>query len=152
MGKVFGNRLQEARTERFLTQEELGGTVFRAREISTLEKGRREPGGGAIRFLAERLTVVPGYPQPSAGSDSRLFLELSSAQAWDERNYHSARRQAQLAADAALAEGDPTGWWEMSFLAAACLRRLHDYSPCMAEAERLARHPLAAAEIGRAHV
>lgn len=144
MGKFFGNRLQAVRTERFLTQEELGGNVFRAREISTLEKGRREPGGGAIRFLAERLTVVPGYPQPSAGSDSRLFLELSAAQAWDERNYTGARRQAQLAADAALAEGDPTGWWEMSLLAAACLRRLHDYTACLAEAELLAHHPLAA--------
>ncbi len=144
MGKTFGNRLQLARTERLLTQEELSGDVFLARDVSMLEKGRREPSGGAIRFLAERLTAVPGYPHPRAGGDSRLFLEFSAAQAWDERNYQAARRLSQLAADAALVEEDPTGWWELSFMAAACLRRLHDYPACIAEAELLAQHPLAA--------
>lgn len=144
MGKNFGNRLQLVRTERLLTQEELGGEVFLARDVSMLEKGRREPAGGAVRFLAERLTAVPGYPQPRAGEDSRLFLELSSVQAWDERNYQDALRLSRLAAEAALAEGDPFGWWELSLIAAACLSRLHDYPACIAEAERLAQHPLAA--------
>ncbi|MDN3483594.1 helix-turn-helix transcriptional regulator [Arthrobacter sp. APC 3897] len=144
MGKNFGNRLQLARAERLLTQEELGGDVFQARDVSMLEKGRREPTGGAIRFLAERLTAVPGFPQPGAGEDSRLFLEFSAVQAWDERNYQNAHRLSRLAAEAALVEGDPFGWWELSLIAAACLRRLHDYAGCIAEAERLAQHPLAA--------
>lgn len=144
MGKTFGNRLQVVRTDRRLTQEELGGDVVRARDVSLMEKGRREPSGGALRFLAERLTAVPGYPQPPARADSRIFLEFSAAQAWDERDYQAARRHSQLAADAALSEGDPQGWWEMAFMAAACLRRLHDYPACMAEAELLAQHPLAA--------
>ncbi|WP_461170374.1 helix-turn-helix domain-containing protein [Arthrobacter sp. Z1-15] len=144
MGKTFGKRLQTVRTDRRLTQAELGGDVFGARDISALEKGRREPTGGAVRLLAERLTAVQGYPQPQPGADSRTFLEFSAAQAWDERDYRTARRYCRLAADAALAEGDPTGWWELTFLAAACLRRLHQYTECMAEAEMLARHPLAA--------
>ena len=144
MGKTFGNRLHLARTERLLTQEELGGDVFLARDVSMLERGRREPTGGATRFLADRLTAVPGFPQPRAGEDSRLFLEFSAAQSWDERNYREARRLSQLAADAALVEQDPTGWWELSLIAAAGLRRLHEYEACIAEAERLAQHPLAA--------
>lgn len=144
MGKTFGQRLQTVRTDRRLTQAELGGDVFGARGISALEKGRREPTGGAVRQLAERLTAVQGYPQPQPGTDSRTFLEFSAAQAWDERDYRAARKYCRLAADAALAEGDPMGWWELTFLAAACLRRLHQYSACMAEAEMLAQHPLAA--------
>lgn len=144
MGKTFGDRLQSVRTDRRLTQAELGGDTFRARDISQLEKGRREPPGGAVRLLAERLTAVPGYPQPAAGEDSRTFLEFSAAQAWDERNYRAARGHTQRAADAALAEGDPMGWWTLSFCAAACLRRLHQYTACIAETELLARHPLAA--------
>lgn len=144
MGEMFGKRLQFVRTDRRLTQSELGGSTFRAREISQLEKGRREPPRGAVRILAERLTAVPGYPRPQSGADSRTFLEFSAAQAWDERNYRAARRFAQLAADAALAEGDPTGWWELTFLAAVCLHRLHQYAACVEEAQLLARHPLAA--------
>ena len=144
MGKTFGERLQSVRMDRRLTQAELGGEVLRPRDISQLEKGRREPTGGAVRLLAERLTAVPGFPQPRPGADSRTFLELSAAQAWDERNYPASRGYARQAADAALADGDPMGWWELSFLAAACLRRLHQYPECMAEAQMLALHPLAA--------
>lgn len=144
MGKTFGNRLQIVRKDRRLTQAELGGDLFGARDISALEKGRREPTGGAVRLLAERLTAVPGYPQPQPGTDSRTYLEFSAAQAWDEREYRTARRYSRLAADTALAEGDPMAWWELTFLAAACLRRLHRYTECMAEAEMLAQHPLAA--------
>ena len=144
MGNTFGIRLGEARRERRLTQEELGGDVIRARDVSQLEKGRREPGGGAVRFLADRLSAVPGYPLPRPGADSRIFLALSAAQAWDERDYLTARRYSRLAADEALAGDEPNEWWEMAFMAAACLGRLHDYFRCMAEAETLARHPLAA--------
>ena len=144
MGKTFGKRLQSVRMDRRLTQAELGGDMFRPRDISQLEKGRREPTGGAVRLLAERLTAVQGFPQPHPGEDSRTFLEFSAAQAWDERNYPASRRYSQHAADAALADGDPMGWWEQSFLAAACLRRMHQYQECMAEAEMLALHPLAA--------
>jgi tetratricopeptide (TPR) repeat protein len=144
MGKTFGKRLQTVRMDRRLTQAELGGDMFRPRDISQLEKGRREPVGGAVRLLAERLTAVQGFPQPRPGEDSRTFLEFSAAQAWDERNYPAARGYSQQAADTALAEGDPMGWWELTFLAAACLRRLHRYPECMAEAEMLALHPLAA--------
>ena len=144
MGKTFGNRLQTLRMERRLTQAELGGDVLRARDVSQLEKGRREPYGGAVRLLAERLTAVPGYPRPRPGTDSRIFLELSAAQAWDERDYQGAREHSRLAAETALAEGDPMGWWELTFLAAASLRRLHQYPRCIEEAEMLALHPLAA--------
>lgn len=144
MGKTFGERLQLVRVDRRLTQSELGGDLFRARDISQLEKGRREPSGGAVRVLAERLTAVPGHPQPHTGADSRTFLEFSAAQAWDERNYRAARRYAQLAADAALAEGDPMGWWELTYLAVLCLLLLHQYAACVEEAQLLARHPLAA--------
>ncbi|MET4059018.1 tetratricopeptide (TPR) repeat protein [Arthrobacter sp. UYP6] len=144
MGKTFGNLLALVRKDRRLTQEELGGDVVGARDVSLLEKGRREPSGGALRFLAERLCAVPGYPPPAAGTDSRVFLEFTAAQAWDERDYRAARRHCLFAADAALADGDPRGWWELTFMAAGCLRRLHDYPSCLAEAEMLAQHALAA--------
>ena len=144
MGKTFGIRLQSERRERCLTRAELGGGILLPRDVSQLEKGLREPPGELVRFLAERLAAVPGYPQAPSGTDSRIFWELSALQAWDERNYRAARRGSQLAADGARAEGDTKGWWEFMFLAAVCLRRLHEYSDCLAEAQVLARHPLAA--------
>lgn len=134
MGETFGQRLHYFRRTGHLTQAALGGSELPAREVSLLERGRREPSPGAVRLLAERLAVA-GLP--------RAYFELSAAQAWDERDYSAARGFALRASAAALAAGDETGEWELSYLAAVCLRRQHAYRQCIAEAERLAQHPLA---------
>ncbi|MCQ1947821.1 MULTISPECIES: helix-turn-helix transcriptional regulator [unclassified Arthrobacter] len=142
MGKSFGGKLRSARQERNLTQAQLGHGAFRPREISLLEAGRREPVPGAVSLLSDRLDsgAAPGR----TGKQTALFLELSARQALDERDYGAACSLADAAAGAALAEGHPQSWWDMTYLAAHCLCTTHAYRDCIAKASLLARHPLAA--------
>ncbi|MCQ1954356.1 helix-turn-helix transcriptional regulator [Arthrobacter sp. zg-Y238] len=142
MGKSFGEKLRSARQELNLTQAQLGDGTFRPREISLLEAGRREPVPGAVSLLSDRL--ASGAATDRAGKQTALFLELSARQALDERDYGAACSLAGDAADAALAQGYPRSWWDMTYLTARCLCTTHAYRDCIGKASLLARHSLAA--------
>lgn len=146
MGKSFGEKLRSERLDRHLTQAELGNGTLRAREVSLLESGRREPGPGAVRLLSGRLAAAAGGS--GDGGDGALFLELSARQALDERDYPASCAQAEAAAHAALAAGDTGTWWSMTYLAAASLHAAADYRGCIAATAGLARHPLALERAG----
>lgn len=152
MGKSFGDKLRSERKQRGLTQTQLGYGIFRPREISLLETGRREPVPGAVRLLCERLD--PGSTGSRGGGrtgdETALFLELSARQAVDERDYGTACFLAGAGAEAALAEGDLPAWWELTYLAASCLCTVHAYRDSIGKAFSLVRHPLASERPARA--
>ena len=141
MGRIFGEKLRMERQARGLTQAQLGQETFCPQEIFLWETGRREPVPDAVRLLAQRLDRGSPDGRPVAGST--LFLDLSARQAMDERDYGAACSLADSAAEAALAEGQPQSWWDMTYLAARCLCTMAAYRDCIARASLLARHPLA---------
>ncbi|MER5863680.1 helix-turn-helix transcriptional regulator [Kitasatospora sp. NPDC002040] len=79
---AIGQRLQQLRRERGLTQRALAGSGYTAAYVSTLEAGRVRPSEAALRYLAERLGITPdelatGRPAHLA---SELRLALTEAQ------------------------------------------------------------------------
>ncbi|MCC3280155.1 XRE family transcriptional regulator [Arthrobacter sp. zg-Y40] len=148
MGKSFGEKLRTARLERHLTQAQLGNGTFRARDISLLETGRREPAPGAPALLSRRLESGRGGAASGTCEDGALFLELSAWQALDERDYGGACVLAGRAADAAAAAGDQQSWWAMTHLAARCLQAMCRVREAAGKASGLLRHPLAAEHPG----
>lgn len=146
MGRLFGEKLRSERQQRNMTQTQLGSGLFRLRDISLLENGRREPAPGIVRLLSDRLAAAG-----TGGADEgALFLELSARQAVDERDYSTACRMAQAAAEAALAEGDSDAWWNLTYLAARCFCTIHAYRDSIRTASGLARHGLASERRDRA--
>ncbi|MGW4647236.1 helix-turn-helix domain-containing protein, partial [Kitasatospora sp. NPDC004289] len=80
---AIGQRLQQLRRERGLTQRALAGEGYTAAYVSTLEAGRVRPSEAALRYLAERLGVTQdelatGRPAHLA---TELRLDLTEAQA-----------------------------------------------------------------------
>ncbi|MBT2504252.1 helix-turn-helix transcriptional regulator [Curtobacterium sp. ISL-83] len=67
---TFGTNLRRARTERGLSQAELGGERFSASYISHLERGKRMPTTGVAEYLAARLAVSVGVLLDDLSSDS----------------------------------------------------------------------------------
>ncbi|MGW2395284.1 helix-turn-helix domain-containing protein [Kitasatospora sp. NPDC001664] len=80
---AIGQRLQQLRRERGLTQRALAGEGYTAAYVSTLEAGRVRPSEAALHYLAERLGVTQdelatGRPAHLA---TELRLDLTEAQA-----------------------------------------------------------------------
>ena len=77
----IGTRLRKLRTERGLTQRELGAPRYTHAYVSTIEAGRRHPSRTALEHFAERLGV--GVDELATGRspdlETRLRLELQEA-------------------------------------------------------------------------
>ncbi|MFI5530959.1 tetratricopeptide repeat protein [Kitasatospora sp. NPDC051853] len=79
---VIGQRLQQLRRDRGLTQRTLAGEGYTAAYVSTLEAGRVRPSEAALRYLAERLGVT--HDELATGRPAHLAtglrLDLTEAQ------------------------------------------------------------------------
>lgn len=71
-----------------------------------------------------------------------VFLELRARDAWSQREYESARRIAQEAAELAAASQDENALWNMSLLVAECSKKLGEISKAEAQARLLKEHHL----------
>ncbi|WP_405020399.1 helix-turn-helix domain-containing protein [Kitasatospora sp. NBC_00070] len=74
---AIGQRLQQLRRERGLTQRALAGDGYTAAYVSTLEAGRVRPSEAALRYLAERLGVT--QDELATGRPAQLATELRLA-------------------------------------------------------------------------
>src|SRR6187455_3230798 len=74
----IGTRLRKLRTERGLTQRELGAPRYTHAYVSTIEAGRRHPSRTALEHFAERLGVGVDELETGRSPDleTRLRLDL----------------------------------------------------------------------------
>lgn len=79
---------------------------------------------------------------PTTGTTTYVLHELQAREAWGKRDYDVARECAEAAANTALENGDPAGWWNMTYLKAECLRELDALEECLATVAQLLEHPL----------
>ena len=73
----IGQRLRRLRHERGLSQRELAAPGVSYAYISRIEAGTRQPSVKALRKLARRLDVSPGYLETGRDIDDAGELELS---------------------------------------------------------------------------
>jgi transcriptional regulator with XRE-family HTH domain len=74
--ETIGQRLKRLRLERGLSQRELAAPGVSYAYISRIEAGTRQPSVKALRRLAEKLSVAPGYLETGSQLDSADEREL----------------------------------------------------------------------------
>lgn len=155
MGNSFGERLRTERLARSLTQAELGGDLYSASYVSLLENGRREPTVDVIQQLAKQLRLAPHAVQEwtspvSSEETGYLLAALYARQSWDMRDYVTAAKQAEKAAQLAQSNKDTISWWNMSHLQASALLWNGEYEECKNVIGDVLRHPLSEETTGLA--
>ena len=71
-----------------------------------------------------------------------VVAELQARESARNRDYAAAKAQASAAAGLALETGDQSGWWNMIYLKAECLRDEGSIAECLEVAKSLAEAPL----------
>ncbi|MCD7751580.1 MAG: helix-turn-helix domain-containing protein [Lachnospiraceae bacterium] len=86
--KSLGNRIQQLREERGLTQEELATkTDISIKHISVLERGLKEPRLTTFLTIAEALDVTPNelLSAPTTESDYMSIISYKASQLSEEK-------------------------------------------------------------------
>jgi len=79
--KRLGERLRELRVDAGMTQTELAGDRFSKEYLSQIERGKTRPTRETIEWLAERLSVDPGFLESGVSSEERGRVEAALARA-----------------------------------------------------------------------
>jgi tetratricopeptide (TPR) repeat protein len=77
----LGERLRTLRVNAGLTQTDLAGERFSKEYVSQIERGKTRPTQETIEWLAERLSVDPGFLASGVAADERGRIEASLARA-----------------------------------------------------------------------
>jgi tetratricopeptide (TPR) repeat protein len=77
----LGERLRTLRVNAGLTQTDLAGERFSKEYVSQIERGKTRPTQDTISWLAERLSVDPGFLASGVAADERGRIEASLARA-----------------------------------------------------------------------
>jgi tetratricopeptide (TPR) repeat protein len=77
----LGERLRTLRVNAGLTQTDLAGDRFSKEYVSQIERGKTRPTQETIEWLAERLSVDPGFLASGVAADERGRIEASLARA-----------------------------------------------------------------------
>lgn len=77
----LGQRLRTLRVNAGLTQTDLAGDRFSKEYVSQIERGKTRPTQETIEWLAERLSVDPGFLASGVAADERGRIEASLARA-----------------------------------------------------------------------
>src|SRR5690348_9898804 len=77
----LGGRLRELRSAAGLTQTELAGGRFSKEYVSQIERGKTQPTGATLRWLAERLGVDPAFLAGGISTADRDRLEATLVRA-----------------------------------------------------------------------
>src|SRR5438094_10148576 len=75
----IGERLRRLRLERGLSQRDLSAPGVSYAYISRIEAGARRPSVKALRMLAKKLAVTPGYLETGSDLDDEAARELRLA-------------------------------------------------------------------------
>lgn len=116
---TFGANLRRLRSQRAISQTDLGGDRFSASYISHLERGTRRPSAEVVSFLAERLAVpVDDLLDDLPDADvSATVSQVLMYEALSRHEYVTVEREAagdqfavlQVSAQAQLEQGDLVG-------------------------------------------
>ncbi|TML82675.1 MAG: helix-turn-helix transcriptional regulator, partial [Actinobacteria bacterium] len=79
MAESVGERLRRLRLERGLSQRDLSAPGVSYAYISRIEAGARRPSVKALRMLAKKLGVTPGYLETGSDLDDTAARELRLA-------------------------------------------------------------------------
>ena len=77
----LGERLRQLRVAAGMTQTDLAGARFSKEYVSQIERGKTKPTGETIQWLAQRLSVDPGYLANGVSADERGRVEGALARA-----------------------------------------------------------------------
>ena len=90
----LGERLRELRVAAGLTQTDLAGDRFSKEYLSQIERGKTRPTRETIEWLAERLSIDPGYLESGVSTAERGRVEAALARG--EALNHEARYDEAL--------------------------------------------------------
>jgi tetratricopeptide (TPR) repeat protein len=110
----LGERLRELRSAAGLTQTELAGGRFSKEYVSQIERGKTQPTGETLRWLAERLGVDPAVLASGISTADRGRLEAMLARAEAASEAH---REEEAIAAFEQVRGEARGVADLEFRA-----------------------------------
>src|SRR6266700_4098600 len=109
-GLRLGERLRQLRVAAGMTQTELAGERFSKEYVSQIERGKTRPTRDTVEWLAQRLTVDPGFLANGVSTDERGRVDAALARAealLEARRNEEALEEFESIRAAVLAKGMP---------------------------------------------